>query len=143
MQIDAQIDVALELRYLDVGEGCKGLASPLAPAAILHGQEGLLETRGQAEALTPFGRWCRVQTCFVAPPAVAQDQVHIAQGNGRGSALLVGPHYRAMADDEFRLRENVVEHTVIGLPAAGEVEPGHIYLAFNRAPDVEGRCVHV
>ena len=143
VQIDTEIDVALELRHLDVGERRKSLTGPFAPAAILHGQEGLFETRSQAKALAPFGGRCCIQTRFVAPSAVAQHQVHIAQRNGWGSALLVSPQHGAMANDKLGLRENVVEHAVVRLPAAGEIQPRNIDFPFRRAPDIESRCIHI
>ena len=143
LQVHAQVSVPLQAGHIDPREVGMDLPRPFTPAAVVHGQEGLLEAGHAAEAVAPFRRRRGIEAQVVPPSLVAQHQVDVAQGQRGFAAHLVGPDHGAMADHEFGLREQTVQKPVVGLRALGQVEPGHGPLAVGSAAHVERRPVDI
>ena len=118
-------------------------AGPLLPVSRAGGEQRLAEHPHETEALAPAGRRRGVQAQEVAAGAVAGDEVHLAEHQGRCATLLVGPLDPAAPDGEFRLAEEPVCAIAAGVGGAGEVEAGDEHPAIGGAPDVQPRLVDV
>ena len=138
----AQVGITPQLGHVDTQEVAMDLPVPSPPAAVMDGQKRLSKEAPQGEAFAPRPGWGGIQPQGMAPAAVSHHEVDRGQGERRGAALLVGPPYGAVADDELALAEEPVGGPAIAVDA-GKVEPGNEDASVRGAPHVQFRAVDV
>ena len=140
-QLEGQRHVLAQRVQVGARQARIGVATPAPPVATAR-QQRLGEAGADVEAVAPFGRWRGVEMEVVLQQAVADHQLHVAQHQRRGSALLVGPAQRAAADHELVLLEEPVgDRVAVAAVVAADIEPRHKVAALRVAPQLELRAV--
>ena len=135
--LHAHIGMVAQARNINPREVGKQLPVPVLPVAVAHPQERRTEQAHQRKPVAPGlgGRGVNAQA--VAPVAVAQYQVHLAQRQLRGAAQLVVPAQGAFADHHLALREQPVGGRIAVARALRHGQPGHKDTAIGRAANVQ------
>ncbi len=133
----AQIGIGAQARQVDAGEAAEQLAAPPLPMAAARAQQGLAELAADGEAFAPLLRRRGIDAQAVAPAAVAQQQVHLAQRQRRRAAQLVGPAQGAIAHHHLGLGEQPVGGAGIAGRGRRKRQPGDENAPVGGAADIE------
>ena len=115
----------------------KQLAAPVFPVAVPRTQQRRAEKPHHREAVAPFLRGRGIQAHVVVPVAIAQQKVHLLQGQFRRFALFVRPAHGAALDEYLALRKQPVGRGIVVALVFSEREPCNIDTAICRAADIQ------
>ena len=138
----ARMGIAAQLRHVHAREIGIGLPAPLPPLPGVHGQQRLAEIPYQREALAPLLLRRGLQLHDVAAAAIAKQQAHVGQGDGRRGARFVHPAHLAALQQQLRLREKPVGKPRVGAGVARSIQPGHQQAAIGAAAQLHLGAVY-
>ena len=112
-------------------------AQPHRLLGLLPGQERVAQFGAQGKGLAPFGGGHGVDLPVVPAAAVAQLNLHVAQGQRGGAAQFVGPAHGASADHQFALRQQPFGHPGVACGVGGHVLPRHLDAPVGQAAHLQ------
>ena len=128
-QRHAQVGVQVQAGHIHPRKIGKQLPAPLLPAATVRGQQRLAKQPGDVKTIAPLGRRRGVQPQLVAPGAVAQQHIDLAQRQRGSGALLVRPAHRATAHHHLGLRKKPIDGAAVIAGTTGQGQSGDEHLA--------------
>lgn len=137
------VDMVAQPGHVHAREIGEQLPRPLLPRPAVRRQERLAELPGELEPVAPLRRRRGLDPHAVAPAPVAQQQVHLPQGQGRLPALLVGQPHGAAAQHDLALREQPVGPGAVAARALAKRQPRDEDAAVRHAAHVEFRAFDV